>query len=291
MNLFLKNFPDKGKLKRMAKLIGAHLSISKGIHTIQQQMESLGAKTCAIFLKNQRRYSSVPMKKEAIEAFRKHVLCPELLVPHASYLINFGNPDLQEKSMGCLVDDLERCNLLGIKLYNMHPGSDKQNDRAKCLKSISKGINDALDRVPNVVILLENMAGQGNVVGSTFEELKAIIDGVDDKGRIGVCLDTCHLFGAGFDIRTSEKFTNVMRRFDAIVGLGYLRAMHINDSKEPLGSKKDRHESIGKGLIGEDAFKFIMNSEMFDGIPLILETPNPEKYKDEVALLRSFIRE
>lgn len=274
----------------MVKLIGAHLSISKGIHTLQEQMESLGSKTCAMFLKSQRRYSCTPIKEETIKLFKKHVLCPEILVPHGSYLINFGNENLWEKSMACLVDDLQRCNSLGIKMYNMHPGSDQHGDRKRCLRSICENINIALSRVPNVTILIENMAGQKNAVGSTFEELRTVVDGVHDKERIGICLDTCHLFGAGYDIRTDEKFTNVMRIFDEIVGLKYLKAMHINDSKGELGSRKDRHECIGKGLIGKDAFKFIMNSEMFDGIPLILETPDPTKYREELELLRSFVK-
>lgn len=273
----------------MPKLIGAHLSIAKGIHTIQEQMESIGSNTCAIFLKSQRRYASAPIRSDAVDLFRRHVVCPDVVLPHASYLINFGNPDLCEKSMGCLLDDMERCNLLGIRMYNMHPGSYKQQDRASCLRAISSCINTALSRVPNVTILLENMAGQGTVVGSTFEELRAIIDGVDSQERIGVCLDTCHLFGAGFDIRTHEGFGDVMRSFDKVVGLKHLKAMHINDSKEPLGSRRDRHECIGSGLIGLDAFRFIMNNAMFDNIPLILETPDPKRYKEEIELLKSLI--
>ncbi|ADM12643.1 DNA lyase/endonuclease 4 [Encephalitozoon intestinalis ATCC 50506] len=273
----------------MAKIIGAHLSISKGIHTIQAQMELLGLDTCAIFLKSQRRYLAPPMKDGAAEMFQAHVLHPELIVPHGSYLINFGNPSLIDKSMECLVDDMERCRSLGIKMYNMHPGSDKGKNRRECLRGVSSHINTALSRVQGVTVLIENMAGQGNVLGSSFEELRDIIGGIEDKQRIGICLDTCHLFGAGFDISTEEKFTEVMERFDRIVGLSFLKAMHINDSKEALGSKKDRHESIGKGMIGERAFRFIMNSRIFDNIPLILETPDPEKYKEEASFLRGLV--
>ncbi|CAD26065.1 DNA LYASE/ENDONUCLEASE 4 [Encephalitozoon cuniculi GB-M1] len=273
----------------MTKLIGAHLSISKGIHTIQAQMELLGLDTCAIFLKSQRRYLTPPMKQGAAEMFRAHVRHPELIVPHGSYLINFGNPDLVDKSMECLVDDLERCKSLGIGMYNMHPGSSKGKGRAECLRSIGHHVNTALSRVQGVTVLIENMAGQGSVVGSSFEELRDIIGGIEDRERIGVCLDTCHLFGAGFDITTEEKFLEVMERFDRVVGLEFLKAMHINDSKEALGSKKDRHESIGKGMIGEKAFRFIMNSKVFDNIPLILETPDPGKYKEEADFLRSLI--
>ncbi|AFM99417.1 putative endonuclease [Encephalitozoon hellem ATCC 50504] len=273
----------------MAKLIGAHLSISKGIHTIQAQMESLGLDTCAIFLKSQRRYLAPPMKEGVADVFKAHVLHPELIVPHGSYLVNFGNPSLVEKSMECLVDDLERCKSLGIKMYNMHPGSDKTRGKAECLRSIGRNVNTAISRVQDVIILMENMAGQGNVVGSTFEELRDIIGEIEDKERVGVCLDTCHLFGAGFDITTEERFAEVMEKFDRVVGLRFLKAMHINDSKEALGSKKDRHESIGKGMIGEKAFRFIMNSRIFDNIPLILETPDPERYKEEAEFLRNLI--
>lgn len=273
----------------MVKLVGAHLSIGKGIHTIQEQMELLGLDTCAIFLKNQRRYLSAPMKEGVADMFRTHVRRPGLVVPHGSYLINFGNPVLVDKSMECLVDDLERCRALGIPMYNMHPGSNKERSKAACLRSISRHISTALSRVAGVTILIENMAGQGSVVGSTFEDLRDIICGVEDKERIGVCLDTCHLFGAGFDIRTEEGFGEVMRRFDEVVGLRYLKAMHINDSKEPLGSRKDRHESIGRGLIGERAFRFVMNSSVFDDIPLILETPDPERYKEEAIFLRGLV--
>ncbi|AFN84125.1 DNA lyase/endonuclease 4 [Encephalitozoon romaleae SJ-2008] len=273
----------------MAKLIGAHLSISKGIHTIQAQMESLGLDTCAIFLKSQRRYLAPPMREGVAEMFKARVLHPEMIVPHGSYLINFGNPSLVDKSMECLVDDLERCRSLGIKMYNMHPGSDKTRDKTGCLRSISHNINKALSRVQDITILIENMAGQGNVVGSTFEELRDIIEKVEERERIGICLDTCHLFGAGFDITTEERFAEVMERFDRIIGLKFLKAMHINDSKEALGSRKDRHESIGKGMIGGKAFRFIMNSGVFDNIPLILETPDPGKYKEEAGFLRNLI--
>lgn len=273
----------------MAKLIGAHLSISKGIYKIQKEMEMIGSNTCGIFLKSQRMYQSSPLDEKAINLFKKHVVNPEVLLPHGSYLINFCNPELKEKSMACFLDDLERCNKLGIKFYNMHPGSDVKKLGFKSLELISEGINEAMEKIPNVIILIENMAGQGNVVGSRFEEINQIINGIKNKDRIGVCLDTCHLYGAGYDIKTEKSFSKVMKEFDEKVGLKYLKALHLNDSKEPLNSKKDRHECIGKGHIGEEAFKFIMNNSIFDNIPMILETPDPSQYESEIKLLKSFI--
>lgn len=273
----------------MAKLIGAHLSISKGIDKLQNMMESIGAKCCAIFLKNQKRFSSAPYKKVVVENFKKKILLPELIVPHGSYLINLGNPEKIENSYLCLIDDLKRCNELGIIYYNLHPGSDVTNIGQKCLDFISEQLNKALSEVPNVIILIENMAGQGKYVCHKFEDIKYIIDKIKFKNRIGVCLDTCHMFGAGYDIRTKEKFQTVMKHFDDVIGLKFLKAVHLNDSKEDLGSRKDRHEQIGKGKIGIVAFKYIMNSSIFEDIPMILETPNHDEYSNEIKLLNSLI--
>ncbi|KAL0265788.1 UNVERIFIED_CONTAM: hypothetical protein PYX00_011503 [Menopon gallinae] len=270
-------------------LVGAHLSISKGIHMVQEQMDLLKADTCALFLKSQRTYNFKKIKDEDVSRFRGRVRSPELLLPHASYLINLANPDVMSgKGLDVLVDDLERCNALGIKMYNIHPGSDVNKLGRGALGLVAEHLNRVLSMVPDVTILIENMAGQGNVLGSSFEELSTIVSGVGDQGRIGVCLDTCHLFGAGYDIRTEESFQAVMDSFDRAVGLQYLRALHLNDSKGSIGSKTDRHESIGKGAIGLDAFRFVMGNSMFAGMPLILETPDPSSYGRELELLRSF---
>lgn len=269
------------------KIIGAHLSISKGICTLQKQMEMLGCNTCAMFLKNQRRFDSKPMDEQSAEEFRRVTKNPGIMVPHSSYLINLANPDTIEKSYACLIDDLKRCDRLGIVYYNIHPGSDVKRMGDKALLLIATNINRALEEVPNVVILLENMAGQGTVCGRTFAELSLIIQNINDKRRIGVTLDTCHMFGAGYDIRTASGFENVMQDFDRTIGMRYLKAVHLNDSKCDLGSRKDRHEQIGKGKIGVEAFKYIMNSDYFEDIPMVLETPDPLKYRDELALLRS----
>lgn len=275
----------------MVKLVGAHLSINRGIEKIEKGMRMIGARCCGIFLKNQKRYASTPLKEAAIRAFKEKVSNPELIVPHGSYLINLGNPEKIEQNYECLIDDLKRCNILGIPQYNLHPGSDVKNLGKKCLDQIVEYLNMAVKEVPHVRILLENMAGQGKMVCSKFEDFRYIIERIDNKERIGVCLDTCHLFSAGYDIRTGEKFELIMKDFDDIVGLKYLKAMHLNDSKTELGSRRDRHESIGKGKVGLDAFRFIMNSKYFDDIPMILETPNIDLYKEEIELLYSLVEE
>lgn len=273
------------------KLIGPHLSVSKGLHTIQKQMEYLKCETCGIFLKNQRRYDSPDLTQDAIDKFKKEVENPLILLPHGSYLINLANPEKTQKNVDCFVDELKRCHSLGIKLYNLHPGSDVMKIGVeKATKMIGDNINTAMKLVPDVVVLIENMAGQGSVLGKTFEELKMIIDSVTDKERIGITLDTCHLFASGYDIRTHESFEKVMKEFDDKIGLKYLKALHLNDSIHDLGTRKDRHQGIGKGKIGSEAFKYIMNSTYFEEIPMILETPDPDQYIHEIELLKSFIK-
>lgn len=271
------------------KLLGAHLSVAKGIDTVQKQMEELRSDTCALFLKNQRRFVSKPIDPQIVASFKKVTKSPEVLVPHGSYLVNLANEATLEKSYACLVDDMERCDRLGILYYNIHPGSDVNKMGEGALRLIAKQLNKAIGAVPRVVVLLENMAGQGTVCGKTFEELACIIKHIEDKNRIGVTLDTCHMFAAGYDIRTADSFDKVMHDFDRIVGHKYLKAVHLNDSKFPLGARRDRHEHIGKGHIGIEAFRYIMNSHYFDNIPMVLETPEPDEYKNEIKLLRSLI--
>ncbi|KAM0681225.1 hypothetical protein GINT2_000423 [Glugoides intestinalis] len=269
------------------KLIGAHLSIAKGLEKIQEQMELLDCKTCAIFLKNQKQFIAKELSADTINKFREVVKDKEVIVPHGSYLVNLANPETVERHMECFLDDLRRCFKLGIRLYNLHPGSDtKKIGKEESAKLIANNLNRAMKEVPEVVILLENMAGQGNVYGRTFEELKAVIELVEDKERIGVTLDTCHMFAGGYDIRTAESFEKVMKEFDEKVGKRYLKALHLNDSLHGLDSRKDRHASIGEGKIGIEAFKFIMKSSYFEELPMILETPFPEKYSEEIKLLK-----
>lgn len=276
------------------KYVGAHLSMQGGVHTVFGRMAAINARAVAMFLKNQKTFSAKPLTESDIAEFAKHAAGKHhCIMPHASYLINLAQPDPAKgaKAYHLFLDELKRCAALGIPRCNFHPGSNVAKlPVAEACGLIAERINRAHRETEQVTVVLENMAGQGNVLGSTFEELRLMIDGVDDKSRVGVCLDTAHLFGAGYDIRTAESFSRVVQQFDELVGLKYLKGMHLNDSKAPLGSKKDRHESIGQGLIGLEAFSFIMNSPCFSGIPLILETPDPAKYQQEIELLYQMIK-
>lgn len=234
----------------------------------------------------------------------KSGILPKHVLPHDSYLINLGHPDSEqlEKSRAAFVDELERCALLGLVKLNFHPGShlvkmnkkDKENSDVMkeienvCLDVIAKSINIALEKTSGVTAVIENTAGQGSNLGWRFEHLAYIIERVKDKSRIGVCIDTCHMFTAGYDIRTREAYEKTWAEFERIVGFKYLMGMHINDSKPPLGSHVDRHHSLGKGEIGLDAFRFIMNDARMDDIPLVLETIDESIWKQEIELLYSF---
>lgn len=247
----------------------------------------LGADACAMFIKNQRRFEAPPLDPEDVKRFKAVVKRPELMVVHGSYLINLANPDAVDKAYACFVDEVQRCHAYGLTHYNIHPGSDVKGVGGEALRLIATHLNRAIAEVPDVVILLEIMPGQGRTCGRTFEELARIIGYVEDKARVGVTLDTAHMFGGGYDIRTAEGFEAVMREFDRVVGRGYLKAVHLNDSICELDSRKDRHESLGRGKIGLEAFRYIMNSDYFEDIPMVLETRDPEKYKEEIELLRS----
>jgi len=275
------------------KFVGAHMSMEGGLDKVFGRMKMVGGKAVALFLKNQRTFKTKDLTREEIDSFAKesqgyiqHVL------PHASYLMNLAQSDEAKwkRSTGIFVEEMRRCEVLGIPCLNFHPGSNVGDVPIEdACRFVSEAINIAHSRTKEVVAVIENMAGQGKVIGKTFKEIKMIINGVKDKTRVGVCLDTCHLFGAGYDIRTKESFGRVMEEFEKEVGTEYLKGVHMNDSKMPLGSRKDRHESIGKGLIGIEAFSYIMNSAYFNEIPLILETPDPSKYSEEIKLLYSLI--
>jgi deoxyribonuclease-4 len=223
----------------MAKLIGAYVTISKGINIIQKQIDYIGISAYAIFLKSQRSYTFSPLDDAVWDKFIRQVVSHDLILPYGSYLINLANPELVDDSMACLINDLERCKSLGKRLYNMHPGGDTNKLGSKSIEMISSNINLALISVSGVMILIENITGQGNTIGKPFEELRSIIDGIDDKNRIGACLDTCHLFAAGYDIRTAESFSKVKTEFHKAIGIKYLKTMHLNDNKAPLDSRRD----------------------------------------------------
>lgn len=277
------------------KHIGAHVSTSGGVENAPVNAAAIQANAFALFTKNQRQWVSAPLSEKSIASFKKkteeiHVDLAYIL-PHDSYLINLGHPETEglEKSRAAFLDEMQRCEQLGLKLLNFHPGSHlKKISVDDCLARIAESINIALDKTTGVCAVIENTAGQGSNVGNRFEEIAKIISMVDDKSRVGVCIDTCHTFAAGYDLRTAEACESTFAELDKVVGLNYLRAMHINDSMKPFGSKVDRHNSIGKGEIGIECFKWIMQQDMFNDIPLILETPDETIWADEIALLRGF---
>lgn len=275
------------------KYIGAHVSAAGGVENAPVNADEIGATGFALFTKNQRQWNAKPLSEENIRRFKKN--CEELgfnmdgIIPHDSYLINLGHPekDKLEKSRNAFYDELHRCEQLGIRLLNFHPGSHLNKiSESDCLKKIAESVNLAHDKTSGVTAVIENTAGQGTNMGFRFEHLIGIIEQVDDKSRIGACIDTAHAFAAGYPIYTEEGFDETFQSFGDIVGFEYLKGMHLNDSKKELGSKVDRHESLGDGLIGWTPFELIMKDNRFDDIPLILETPNPDRWPDEVSALR-----
>ncbi len=272
--------------------IGPHVSIGGGVSNAPKNAKALEATGFGMFVKNQRQWTAAPYVAADIEAFKQQMSADGYtaaqVLPHAGYLINLANPDedAHAKSMASLMDELHRCMTLGLDKLNIHPGSHLRliTPQAACDR-IATSLNTALSQTKGVTIVIENTAGSGGNMGSVFEEIKAIIDGVEDKSRVGVCLDTMHTFAAGFDIRTRDGFLKTMGRFDKMVGMEYLRGMHLNDSKVDLNSHVDRHESLGAGLLGIDVFKCIMRDKRFENIPLVLETPNEELWAQEIQLL------
>lgn len=277
----------------MKKHIGAHVSASGGVENAPLNATKIGADAFALFTKNQRQWVSAPLTAKSIEQFKQR--CAEggfdarYILPHDSYLINLGNPDeeAQQKSRAAFIDEMKRCEQLGLKLLNFHPGSHLNKiSIEECLDKIAANINLALSMTSGVTAVIENTAGQGSNLGNRFEEIRYIIDRVEDKSRVGYCIDTCHTYSAGYDI--VGDYEGVFTKLDEIVGLEYLRGIHLNDTKKALGSRVDRHESIGLGLLGEDFFKRFMRDSRFDDVPIILETPDESRWAGEIALLRSY---
>ncbi|MEB7891633.1 deoxyribonuclease IV [Hafnia alvei] len=275
------------------KFVGAHVSASGGVDQAVIRAHELNATAFALFTKNQRQWKAAPLSSEVIDKFKsacaQYHYQPAQILPHDSYLINLGHPveEALEKSREAFIDELERCSELGLTLLNFHPGSHlMQIDEDKCLARIAESINIALDKTQGVTAVIENTAGQGSNLGFRFEHLAAIIDGVEDKSRVGVCIDTCHAFAAGYDLRTEEECSKTFAHFERIVGFNYLRGMHLNDAKSSFDSRVDRHHSLGEGNIGKTAFSWIMRDPRFDGIPLILETVNPDIWAEEIAWLK-----
>ncbi|XP_074639146.1 putative endonuclease 4 isoform X1 [Acropora palmata] len=279
------------------KLVGAHVSISGGIQNAVSEALKIGAKAFGLFLRSQRQWKSKPLEDKAAELFKQACerggFSARAILPHGIYLMNCGSPEEETlaKSRETLVEELKRCEKLGLALYNFHPGSTCGKITVEeCIDRIAQSINEAHLQTNHVVTVLENMSCQGNTVGGKFEELREIIDRVEDKSRVGVCIDTCHAFAAGYDISSDGGFDKMMQEFESVIGLKYLRAVHLNDSKGELGCHLDRHENIGKGKIGINAFRRLMMDPRFNGIPMILETPCEAEntYQKEVKLLYSF---
>jgi deoxyribonuclease IV len=282
--------------KFLMKYIGPHVSASGGVENAVINTVKLEANAFALFTKNQKQWHAKPLEMETIHRFRalceQHQFQSFQILPHDSYLINLGHPEKEglEKSRAAFLDEMQRCGQLGLDRLNFHPGSHlKKITEEECLNTIAESINITLDKTTGVTAVIENTAGQGSNLGYRFEHLAHIIDRVEDKSRVGVCIDTCHAFSAGYDLKGEEGYVNTWNEFEQIVGFKYLKGMHINDSKKEFGSRVDRHNSLGEGTLGIDLFKRIMNDPRFDDMPLIMETPNEEIWAQEIRLLRSFI--
>ena len=279
------------------KLIGAHVSASNGVSQAPINAHAIGADAFALFTRNPSRWTSKPISEKEAIAFKencaKYGYTPDKILPHDSYLINLGAPEAEklEKSREAFLDEMQRCEQLGLTMLNFHPGSHlNMMPVDDCLDLIAASINLTLEKTSGVKAVIENTAGQGSNLGFSFEQLAHIIDKVEDKSRVGVCIDSCHAFAAGYDLSTIDSYANTWRRFDEIVGFKYLSGMHLNDTKKGLASKVDRHETLGNGVLGADFFSFLMNDPRMDNIPLILETPDESIWAQEIAWLKSLIK-
>ncbi|PIF02327.1 MAG: deoxyribonuclease IV [Draconibacterium sp.] len=275
------------------KFVGAHVSASGGVENAPLNAHEINATAFALFTKNQRQWVAKPLTEENISKFKENCdkcgYLPHQILPHDSYLINLGHPEeaALQKSRNAFLDEMQRCEQLGLDRLNFHPGSylNKVTEE-ECIETIADSINWALERTSGVTAVIENTAGQGTNLGFTFEQIKAMIERVNDKSRVGVCIDTCHAYSAGYDIASKSAFEKVFQEFDKIVGFEYLKGMHLNDSKKALASRVDRHDNLGEGTLGLTPFELIMNDSRFDEMPLILETPDNSIWADEIKMLK-----
>jgi deoxyribonuclease-4 len=278
------------------KYIGAHVSASGGVDNAPLNANAIGARAFALFTKNQKQWFANPLSLATVKLFRdnceKYDYKPFQILPHDSYLINAGHPDATqlEKSREALLDEMQRCEQLGLDRLNFHPGSHlKAISEEECLSRIAESINIALDKTKGVTAVIENTAGQGSNVGYKFEQIGFIISKVNDKSRVGVCIDTCHAFTSGYDVKTPEGFKKTFDKFGEIIGFQHLKGMHLNDSKKEMATRVDRHDNIGKGFLGEEVFRLIVNDPRFDNMPLILETPEESLWEEEIKRLYQMI--
>lgn len=276
------------------KHIGPHVSATGGVENAPLNAMAIGATAFALFTKNQRQWVSAPLTSKSIEAFKQNCekagITADFILPHDSYLINLGQPEDEslQKSRSAFLDEMKRCEQLGLKMLNFHPGSHLNKISLEdCLRRIAESINLALDQTQGVTAVIENTAGQGSNVGFSFQHIAYIIDKVEDKSRVGVCIDTCHTYSAGYDLKTEEGYNNTFREFDETIGAHYLRAIHLNDTKKPFASRVDRHDNIGKGLLGMEFFERFMRDKRLDNMPIILETPDDSLWAEEIRLLYS----
>ncbi|WP_281646749.1 deoxyribonuclease IV [Parendozoicomonas sp. Alg238-R29] len=279
------------------KFVGAHVSAAGGVENAPLNAHKLGASAFALFTKNQRQWNAKPLTEKNIQLFKERCeefgFAPEQILPHDSYLINLGHPETEalEKSRNAFIDEIERCMQLGLDRLNFHPGSHLRTiSEEECAEKVAESINLALDRTEGVIAVIENTAGQGSNMGWNFEQLAIMIDGVNDKSRVGVCIDTCHTFAAGYDLRTYEACEKTFAEFERLVGFQYLKGMHLNDSKGALGSRKDRHHSLGEGEIGWECFRYIMQDPRFNNVPMVLETIDETIWADEIQALYRLAR-
>lgn len=280
------------------KFIGAHVSISGGVENAPLNARAIGARAFAMFTKNQRQWAAPSISEESAVAFRENCrkfgFTAEQILPHDTYLINLGQPDPEKraKSLAAFKDEMARCHQLGLVKLNFHPGSHLNLVPVEEeLRLIADSVREAIDSVPDVVAVYENTAGQGSNVGNRFEELATMLELTGRPDRVGVCLDTCHTYAAGYDLATEEGYERTFAEFDRLIGFEYLKGMHLNDSKSKLAGRLDRHDSIGKGALGWETFRRLMRDPRFDGIPLILETPDDSIWAEEIAALQQIADE
>ena len=281
----------------MNKFVGAHVSAGGGVHNAIKKAKHINAKAFGLFVKTQLQWYAKPLEDKVINQFKAELIkenySTKYILPHAGYLINLGNSDnvKRKKSLDSFIEELKRCRQLDLQYLNIHPGSHlREISEEACLDLIIECIEQAMDAVPNIKIVLENTAGQGSNLGYKFEHLAYIIDRIKNKSRIGVCLDTCHTYAAGYDTQNLEEYETTFKNFEEIVGLNYLTGIHLNDSKVACGSRKDRHESIGKGYLGIPFFERFMNDPRFNNMPIILETIDSTIWKEEIDLLYCMVK-
>jgi len=279
------------------KYIGAHVSVAGGVANAPVRAHAIGAKAFALFTGSSNRWVSKEISDDEVEKFKDNCnlygYTPAVILPHDNFLINLGSPDEKKLAMSrkSFLDEVNRCSRLGLTMLNFHPGSHlNELEESDCLDRIAESINITLDKTHGVTAVLENVAGQGSNIGHTFEQLAHIIDKVEDKTRVGVCIDTCHAYSAGYDLGTEEGYENTWNQFDSIIGRNYLKGMHLNDDKRELGSRIDRHASIGQGTLGNQFFTRLVNDPQLNGIPMILETPDEDIWAQEIAWLYGQIK-